>query len=258
MAKRQDLWKSAFLVAGIVTAGSGAARADDAAAPTAPEAPAASEEAKTEDSDSGLMRFMFEFNKGVDTLLIRPVATLYQGLTPPEAQEGIHNMVNNIRAPIVAGNDLLQGETERAGITMERAFINTTQGFLGWNDKAAEMGIQGHDEDFGQTLGAWGVDEGDYVVLPIIGPSTSRDALGSVVDFLTMPPGVGAVAAMDKRTRMEEDLKSIEKTSVDHYAAIKSLYLQNRRYEVANQKTEDIQQAGEDFPTLSMDDIENK
>ena len=257
MAKRNDFLKVALVAAGLATGSIGTVWAEDAA--QAPD-PAGKDAAAKEDadSDSGVMRFMFEFNKGIDTLFIRPVATLYQGLTPPEAQEGVHNMVNNIRAPIVAGNDLLQGETERAGITMERAFINTTQGFLGWNDKAAEMGIHGHDEDFGQTMGAWGVEEGDYIVLPIIGPSTSRDAVGSIVDFFTLPPGVGAVAAMDKRTRMEEELQSIEKTSVDHYAAIKSLYLQNRRYEVANQKAAETQQAGNDYPTLTLDDLENK
>ncbi|MEO5338040.1 MAG: VacJ family lipoprotein [Magnetospirillum sp. WYHS-4] len=223
-------------------------------------APAKAEAAGPEEakSDDSLMRFMFEVNKGIDTLFIRPVATLYQGLTPPEAQEGIHNVVNTARAPIIMGNDLLQGEFDRAGVTFERTIINTTQGFLGWNDEAAKQGLHAHDEDFGQTMGAWGVEEGDYVVLPIVGPSTSRDAVGAIIDFVTMPPGVGAIHAMDKRARMDQELEAIEKTSVDHYAAIRSLYLQNRRYEVSNQKSPETQAAGNDFPTLSAEDLDKK
>lgn len=239
-----------------------ALRAEDAPAkPAAETQPSGEPASKEEEGGAGdsLMRFLFHVNKGIDTLVVRPATTFYQSFTPPEAQEGVHNVVTNLRTPVVLGNDLLQGEYDRAGVTLNRAFINTTEGFLGWNDEAAKQGLSAHDEDFGQTMGTWGVNEGDYIVLPILGPSTSRDAMGAVVDFFTTPPIVGAVAAADKRARLDKDLESIEKTSVDHYSAVRSLYLQNRRYEVANQKdAAGAQTAGGDFPTLSVEDLENK
>ena len=234
--------------------GAGPARAGDGDAPAA--SPASGTEAK-DDAGDALMRFMFKVNEGIDTLVVRPVATFYQTFTPPPAQKGVHNMVNNLRSPLVFANDLLQGRRDRAGITLERALINTTSGFLGWNDKAAEQGVKGHDEDFGQTLGVWGMGDGPYMVLPVIGPSNPRDAVGAVVDFLTTPPGVGAAYAVDRRAAMDQELADIKKNSIDHYAAIRSMYLQNRHYEIANEDDQKAVQAaaGEDFPQVSGDDF---
>lgn len=236
------------LAAGVWTSTAFEARADD-------HLPSEGTEAEANDEGESLWRLMFEVNKGIDTLVVKPLTTFYTAFTPPPAQKGVHNMVNNLRAPLVFGNDLLQGETERANVTLERALINTTSGFLGWNDKAAEMGIEGHDEDFGQTLGAWGMEDGPYMILPVIGPSNPRDAVGAVVDFLTMPPGVGAVHAMDKRAAMDAELEQVEKTSLDHYAAIRSMYLQNRRYEISNEADPGDSEGG-DYPSLAEEDFQ--
>lgn len=245
-------WELALMTACLLsfTAADGALAFDDEAHKTSAQATtSASGEGDAGEDDESLMRFLFQVNKGIDTLVVRPVATFYSAFTPPEAQKGIHNMAKNLRAPVVFANDMLQGETDRAGVTLERALINTTEGFLGWNDAAAEKGIEGHDEDFGQTLAVWGMEDGPYMVLPVIGPSNPRDAVGAVVDFLTMPPGVGAVQAVDKRAAMDEELETIEKTSLDHYAAIRSMYRQNRRYEIANDKGPALAD-NEDFPDI--------
>ena len=226
------------------------ARADDGNA-----IPSSAQEAS--DDGDGLMRILFEVNKAIDTLAVRPIATFYKGFTPPPAQEGLHNVASNLRSPLIFANDVLQGENERAAVTLERALINTTAGFLGWNDKAAEQGLEGHDEDFGQTLAVWGMEDGPYMVLPVIGPSNPRDAIGTVVDFLTMPPGVGAVHAVDKRAAMDEELETIERTSLDHYAAIRSMYEQNRRYEIANRKEMGLAE-NEDFPDIDAAEFEQR
>jgi len=195
-----------------------------------------------------LNRVFFEFNRGLDTLLLRPAGTFYRGMVPPPIQEIVHNFLNNLKTPVILLNDLLQGETARAGDTLTRFAINTTVGVLGFGDPATDMGYARHTEDFGQTLGAWGMGEGMYVVLPIFGPSNPRDAVGKVVDVLTDPvwqyarntdkeyiPNERFAAEMvDFRARNMEEIDDLEKTSLDYYAAVRSLYRQVRRDEIRN------------------------
>ncbi|HEY9081663.1 VacJ family lipoprotein [Magnetovibrio sp.] len=196
-------------------------------------------------------RAMFEFNRGLDTLLLRPAATLYRGFVPPPIQDIVSNFLNNLKTPVVLLNDLLQGEGDRAMTTFSRFAINTTVGILGFGDPATSMGYPAHKEDFGQSLATWGVDGGPYLVLPILGPSNPRDAVGKVVDVLTDPvwhyaqntdkeyiPNERFVAeAIDFRARNMDAIDDMEKTSLDYYAAVRSLYRQVRADEIRNGAT---------------------
>lgn len=195
-----------------------------------------------------LNRGIFEFNRGVDTLLLRPAATFYKAMVPPPIQDLVHNFLNNLKAPVILLNDLLQGEAERAGDTAARFAINTTVGILGFGDPATDMGFPRHGEDFGQTLGVWGSGEGPYLVLPILGPSNPRDVVGRVVDVLTDPIWHYAqntdreyityqrfvAGAINFRARNMEEIDDMERTSLDYYAAVRSLYRQVRDDEIRN------------------------
>ena len=197
-------------------------------------------------------------------MLLRPAATLYRGLTPPPIQEIVHNFLNNLKTPVVLLNDLLQGEGERAGDTLARFAINTTVGILGFGDPATDMGFARHGEDFGQTLGAWGAGEGPYLVLPVFGPSNPRDLVGKVVDVMTDPvwhyaqntdkeyiPNQRFAAEMiDFRARNMEEIDDLEKTSLDYYAAVRTLYREVRSDEIRNGK----QPAKTGLPAMSSND----
>lgn len=193
-------------------------------------------------------RGVFAFNEGFYDLVLRPLARAYNTL-PVEIRTIIGSILSNLRAPVVFVNDVLQGEPERAFDTARRFAINSTIGFGGMADVASSMGIPKHTEDFGQTLAVWGVDEGFYLVLPILGPSSPRDAIGRyVVDSYIDPWGyylentdqeewgyvrMGATAVTEFAGVMEE-LDDIKRTSIDYYAAVRSLYRQKRRSEIAN------------------------
>ncbi len=193
-------------------------------------------------------RAIFFFNRGFDTLLLRPLAGFYGGLIPPPIREGVHNALANLQAPVILFNDLLQGETDRAWTTASRFAVNTTAGLGGLRDPATGMGYPRHEEDFGQTLATWGADEGPYLMLPLLGPSNSRDAVGIAVDFLVDPfnwwahstgrravaYARGAMRAVDLRARNDAILADLERSSLDHYAALRSLYRQRRADEIRN------------------------
>src|SRR5262249_46629897 len=141
---------------------------------------------------------------------------------PNFAQDGVRNALNNLRSPVVLGNDLLQGSMDRAGTTAARFFINSTLGIAGLFDVASEFGLVYHDEDFGQTLAVWGTGEGPYLVLPLLGPSNPRDLTGFGVDAVMDPWGWilpshlewinytrTGVQAIDTRARNLETLEHI-------------------------------------------------
>lgn len=208
-------------------------------------------------------RAVYGFNELVDTWFLRPAATLYRGLLPPIVQTGIHNMLSNLSTPIILLNDVLQGETDRATTTVSRFAINTTVGVLGFGDPAEEMGYKKHSEDFGQTLGVWGVGEGPYIVLPIFGPSNPRDTAGLIVDYFTDPINIWAnntdrtgvatgravLSAVDTRAYYYDALEDIKKNSLDPYAARRSAYIQQRAAAIANSKEPKATPA----PNLSFD-----
>ena len=192
-------------------------------------------------------RAIFGFDEQVDHAVARPVAVFYNHVVPGVARDGIHNVLTNLNSPVVFANDLLQGETTRAGQTLGRAVVNSTLGIGGLVDLAAKIGVPGHDEDFGQTLAVWGLDEGPYLVLPFAGPSNPRDIAGMGGDVALDPftyarwhnstiymIGRDAVAIIDLRARNVENLDQIERTSVDLYATTRSLYRQHRNAEIRN------------------------
>lgn len=202
------------------------------------------------DPGEPVMRAIFEFNLVLDKMFLKPAAELYRGFLPPTLQSGVHNVLNNLRTPIVLLNDVLQGKFERAGTTLARFFVNSTVGILGLSDKAAEMGMEYHNEDFGQTLAVWGTPEGPYLMLPIFGPSNPRDAVGLAVDYLTDPINIWAnntnreevvwartgTRAVDERARNYDVIADLEKTSLDFYATVRSLYRQRRKDEINDGK----------------------
>ncbi len=211
-----------------------------------PVARAAYEEAN--DPLEPLNRGIFTFNQGVDTMFIRPAAEAYRGLTPRFARDRVNDALDNLGAPLDAGNNLLQGDFRNAGVMVLRLLVNTTFGVFGIMDVATPMGLVAKKEDFGQTLAVWGIGEGPYLVLPLLGPSNPRDAVGFAVDSFLDPvdriavnndaegftiarTGVRVIAA---REEMLDVLDDIERTSLDYYSAIRSLYRQRRDAEIRN------------------------
>lgn len=216
---------------------------------TPPSDPAARAEFEAEnDPLEPLNRAIFDFNMVVDGLFLRPAAIVYREALPAPVQTGVNNFLSNLRAPVVLANDLLQGEMGRAGNTAGRFVINTTVGVLGVWDAAAEFGLPRHSEDFGQTFAVWGVGEGFYLVLPIFGPSNPRDAAGLLTESFVDPVNIwlrnedaegwiiarSLVTGVDYRSRNLETLDEIKRTSLDYYAAIRSLYRQRRMDEIRN------------------------
>jgi phospholipid-binding lipoprotein MlaA len=207
----------------------------------------------------GFSRAMFKFNHGLDKVIFKPVAKGYRALPSP-IRKGTGNVVDNLRSLLTLTNNVLQGELGRAGNTAARFGINTTAGILGIFDPATKLGFEDQGkEDFGQTLGAWGAKSGCYFVLPVLGPTTTRDAIGLVGNTLIDPVyqithnteirngvvgnenysehnyyyyrGTGAI---DFRAKNIESFESLEENSIDLYASLKSLYLQNRAKKIAN------------------------
>ncbi len=190
-------------------------------------------------------RAVFQFNRVVDGLVLKPASELYGLVVPRPAKTAISNLLDTLRAPIVFINDILQGERERAGITLSRFMINASLGFFGLFDMASEFGYFEHDEDFGQTLAVHGVGEGPYLVLPILGPSNPRDAIGLVVDSLLFDPmrhiaptrvqiTRTATKAVVTRYEVGPSLDELERSSIDFYAALRSVYRQKREAEIRN------------------------
>ncbi len=219
-----------------------------AQAPDPGDALAMAEYRQINDPAEPTMRAVFGFNRGLDAALLKPVSKTYKDIAPEAVRVGVHNFLRNLRSPVIFINDVLQGEINRAGVTLARFLINTTVGILGINDQAAEMGLDFHDEDFGQTLAIWGIDEGPYLMLPVFGPSNPRDTIGLVVDFFLDPLNLVAfntdrrwitvsrqsADAVDFRSRNYDEIKDLEKSSLDYYATVRSLYRQRRRDEIGN------------------------
>ena len=132
-------------------------------------------------------RAIFSFNQEVDTYFLRPVAQGYRFAVPRYGRDRVSDFLDNLKTPLYLANDLLQGNFTMAGATIERFLLNTTFGVAGLMDVADPLGIPGHQSDFGQTMGVWGVGEGPYLVLPLFGPSNPRDAVGMAVESFGDP-----------------------------------------------------------------------
>ena len=189
-------------------------------------------------------RVIFDVNLTLDRWLLRPVTRAYIETVPEPGRDGLANMLDNVASPVTLVNDILQGEMSRAGTTFGRFFINSVFGLGGFFDTAEAVGLPGHTEDFGQTLGSYGVPGSPYLVLPILGPSSPRDAVGRGVDTLFDPSNFFApdglqsvqtgVSLVSDRASIINETDSLEATAVDFYAAIRSFYYQNRDFEIAN------------------------
>ena len=204
-------------------------------------------------------RGTLKFNQGLDRALFKPIAKGYRALPVP-IRTGTGNFVSNLRSLLTFSNNILQGDLGAAGNTAGRFAVNTTVGILGIFDPATKLGLEKRGrEDFGQTLGVWGASTGCYFVLPILGPTTTRDALGMVGNVFIDPVYqlthntetdivVGnenlsehnyyyykGTDAVDFRSKNIETLDSLEKNSIDFYASVKSLYLQNRSQKILNE-----------------------
>lgn len=197
-------------------------------------------------------REIFDFDVRLDHAVMRPVAEAYRDVVPEPARDGIHNALDNLNSPVVFVNDVLQGDGGKATDTLGRFVINSTVGLAGLIDVATKIGIPGHPNDFGITLGKGGAAEGSYLVLPFIGPKPPRDLVGDGVDIAFDPTTWmswnnstlyvvirGGLGVLDSRTANLDTVASIERSSIDFYATSRSLYRQNRnaqiRGEAANQ-----------------------
>jgi phospholipid-binding lipoprotein MlaA len=195
---------------------------------------------------------LFELHQVIDHFLLKPVAFTYTMLVPDPLRTGVRNALHNLKAPVYLANDLLQGETGRAGETAQRFAINSTIGVLGLYDAADKwFGIRPHTEDFGQTLAVWGVNEGPYLFIPVIGPSNPRDLGGLVVDSAADPLNWylhntdrdgwviarTVVSGIDTRAELLETLDNLERTSLDYYVTLRSVYRQRRADEISNRQS---------------------
>ena len=198
-------------------------------------------------------RGIFAFNQAIDGLIFEPLAKGYRHLPSP-IRTGTSNFIGNISTLLTIPNNVLQGDFGVAGKNTLRFVVNSTIGIVGLFDPASAIGLNTYEkEDFGQTLGRWGVGEGCYIVLPVLGPSTARDTLGSLGNYMGgdawynvtvrndtryfsdfdyyASKGVGGV---DFRAKNFDDINNLEENSIDFYASVKSLYLQDRRKRILN------------------------
>ena len=199
-------------------------------------------------------RGIFKFNKGFDRAILRPIAKGYNNLPEP-IKTGTGNFTSNLATLLTVPNHVLQGQWEEAGESTASFVINTTVGILGFLNPAKKMGFENQQEDVGQTLGAYGVKNGCYFILPILGPTTVRDSVGLIADSFVDPFAhvtirekelfevsgtkldyfsVKGAGAVDFRADNMTNFDRLEKNSLDEYAAMKSLYLQNRAKKISN------------------------
>ncbi|WP_439888266.1 MlaA family lipoprotein [Pseudomonas sp. MBLB4123] len=203
-------------------------------------------QAAEEDPWEGFNRAIFRFNDTLDTYALKPLAQGYQTVTPDFLEDGVHNVFGNLGDVGNLANDLLQGKFHDAGVDTGRVIFNTTFGLLGFFDVATQMGLQRNDEDFGQTLGVWGLGNGPYIVLPLLGPSTVRDATGKIPDAYLEPyPYMGHVPTRNLTRGVDvidtrASLLSAEKLiSGDKYLFVRNAYLQNREFRMRDGEVED-------------------
>lgn len=198
-------------------------------------------------------RSVHAFNKGLDKNVVRPLSTGYAAVVPVEIRDTVNNFSTNLSMPGVAINSLLQADFGGAGIASVRFVMNTTLGLAGFFDPATELNIREQNTDFGETLAVWGVGEGAFIELPVFGPSTQRDAVGFVTDVFTnpltfvtisgspeqyIPPTARTGAYLNTRAQLGGTLDSILYDSEDSYAQARSIFLQNRRFELEGGSTD--------------------
>jgi phospholipid-binding lipoprotein MlaA len=221
-----------------------------ASAPPSPEALAAN------DPYEQTNREMLRFNGKIDRYFVIPTVGTYFILVPEGGRRGVHNFLGNLSLPTIFVNDMLQGEMKRGSQSLARLVINSSLGLGGFFDPAAKMGIPGHGEDFGQTLAVWGAGEGPFLMLPFFGPSNPRDAAGLAIDAAIDPTnqihfkqhlwwdaGREYFTLLDLRSQTYQTVQGIQRSSVDYYSSLRSLYRQLRNDQIRNGRT-----AGQELP----------
>jgi len=213
------------------------------AAPALADAPKPS--AQIADPWEGANRGFYKFSMGVDHAVIAPIVHAYMAVLPDPVRQGVKNVVYNLDEPRTAANDTLQGRLDRAGATTARFVINSTVGIGGLFDVASRTGLPGHDSDFGQTLGRYGVGTGPYIFVPFVGPSDVRDGVGRLVDAFGDPVAwvVGdlnttfgqvrdGVRVLQARVDLDDTLRGLDRDFTDPYATLRSGFSQNRAYKI--------------------------
>ena len=213
------------------------------------------EPSEVKDCFEKINRVTFALNQTLDGVIFKPVASLYKKLPSP-ARTGVSNSLENISHLLTIPNNVLQGDFLQAGINTGRFIINTTIGILGIFDVAEYLGLTNYEkEDYGQSLAKYGVGPGCYIVLPVLGPSTMRDTVGSTLNFLGGDPWYNVTigndtqffknsdyyyskgaAGVDFRAKNYDSIENLEKNSLDFYASVKSLYLQDRQQKILNSR----------------------
>jgi phospholipid-binding lipoprotein MlaA len=209
--------------------------------------------AEIEDCWEGFNRVSFTLNQGLDKVIFKPVASVYRVLPTP-IKSGVSNSLDNLSNVVTIPNNILQGEFSKAGVNTGRFLINTTVGILGIIDVASLIGFEEYEkEDYGQTLAVHGVGPGCYLVLPVLGPKTARDTLASTLNFMggdawyniTVANDTQHVsefdyyasrvtAGVDFRAKNYDSIENLQKNSLDFYASVKSVYLQDRQQKILN------------------------
>lgn len=217
--------------------------------PAADDPDAVAEYRQTNDPAEPTNRALYSVHTAVDDNVLRPVAVAYRDVVPQPIRTGIRNVLGNLRSPVILVNDMLQGEPRRAGDTLGRFVINSTVGLGGIFDVAGDhLGVPGHSEDFGQTFATWGMGEGPYLFVPILGPSNPRDLLGFGVGivadpFLWLGQGLAVdiagysrtgLTVVDTREGLIDTLDQLNRTSLDPYSTLRSAYRQRRAFEIQN------------------------
>lgn len=184
------------------------------------------------DPYEGFNRSMYGFNMGLDKYFLKPISDGYSYVTPDFMQTGVTNFFNNLKGINVVLNDLLQGKLQQGASDTGRFLTNTTVGVLGLFDVASDLGLEQNVEDFGQTLAVWGVDQGAYLVLPVLGPTTVRDGGGIIFDKAANPgtylPGTGIIEGINERANAEGALNFINEAALDPYVFTRESFLQYR------------------------------
>jgi phospholipid-binding lipoprotein MlaA len=211
-------------------------------------------------------RQIWDFDLALKDYLLTPLAQGYRSATPQFFQTAVTNALRNLRSPAILANDLFEGNMKRAGQTLARIWLNTLAGAGGLVDVATDQGLPFHDADFGATLGAWGVPAGPYLVLPLLGPSGPRDSIGVAVDTYLDPFNVKTRASgndnagyiregiqvIETEARTLDDFNELRKSSLDFYAAIRSLYQQKRAADIATAKNPEAPA----LPSVPYDEVE--
>jgi phospholipid-binding lipoprotein MlaA len=230
--------------------------------------PALHETETPNDPLESMNRFFFIGNQNLDRFILEPIAIGYDAVTPSAVRLMVRNEMDYITLPRTIANSLLQGDLDIAGDMTARLFINTFFGGLGLLDPAADIGLKPHSEDFGQTLAAWGVNDGFYLVIPLLGPTTLRDFAAKPVDSAAIPVNyIGgdsseqmlvaasykALDVIEWRAQNIATFRNLRNSTEDLYALTRNIYLQSRNAEIQNQKTEKAKNNGSGQTTIDFD-----